>query len=358
VRQLSIEKSFVVHHKRKIYILISFLLTLFMLILSMAIIFELSDLRWNEGLKLMFYYSYGSPAFLFETFLRSVPLLLISIGLIFPFIAGVWNIGAEGQFYIGAIMATATALLLGELPFPIPLIVATLSSCLGGALYALIPAFLRVKYDINELLTSLMLNFVAYYFLSYLLFGPLKNPMTQFPETSPIPLSSRAPALIPNTRFNILTILAFVIVPITYISLTRTKFAVLIRYMGANLEAALCMGININKLIYTTMALSGALAGFAGAHEVLGVLYALRMGISMNYGYVGIGLAYFGNLNPLGVFLVSLLAAGIINGTLMLSFFYNIPVGVYQVLLGAIPLFVIVSRRITCRVLNKSNLGI
>lgn len=324
-----------------------------LIVASLALIFEISGVNWVHGLSLTLYYGYGTTAFLLESLLRSVPLFLISIGLIFPFTAGVWNIGAEGQFYIGAIVTAGTALAFSSLPFPIPLVLATLSGCLGGTLYALIPAFLRVKYGINELLTSLMLNFVAYHLTSYLLLGPMKNPLTQFAETPPMPETAVAPVLVPSTRFNALTVIALIMVLASYIALTKTRFAISIRYMGANPVAAQCSGIDINRLVYITMGISGALAGLASAHEVLGVIRAVRMGISMNYGYVAIGLAYFGGLHPVGAFAVSLLAAGVINGTLMASFFYNIPIGVYEVLLGMVPLYVVASRKIADKIVRS-----
>lgn len=326
--------------------ILPFLLGFSLLLLFVTLLFLFAGADPLASCQLLFYYGFGSYTYLIETVLRSVPLLLISLGLVFTFIAGVWNIGAEGQFYIGAIVTAAVALNTAWLPFPIPLILAVLGGCLGGALYALIPAYLRVSRNINEVLTTLMLNYIAIYIVSYLILGPLRNPTTNFAETPPIPKSAMLPRITPELRVNWLSILAFITIPITLLLLNRTRFGLSIKFMGQNPTAADFIAIDKRRLILKTMFLSGFLTGLAAAHEVLGVIHAVRQGISSSYGYVSIGIAYFGGLHPIGVLLISLLAAGIINGTRLVSFFLGIPIGLSDILFGTLPLFIFISNRI------------
>ncbi|MEM1561163.1 MAG: hypothetical protein QXN35_06385, partial [Ignisphaera sp.] len=203
----------------KIVNVVSFFLGFSILLLFTVLLFLVAGLDPLTSIHLLFYYGFGSPNYLIEALLRSVPLLLISLGLMFTFIAGVWNIGAEGQFCIGAIVAASIALYTAWMPFPIPLILATIGGGLGGALYALVPAYLRAVRNINEVLTSLMLNYIAIYFVSYLILGPLRNPTTNFAETPPIPETAIAPRILSGYRLNYLSILAFTLIPITLIVL-------------------------------------------------------------------------------------------------------------------------------------------
>ncbi|MEM0153079.1 MAG: ABC transporter permease [Ignisphaera sp.] len=335
----------------KIVNVVSFFLGFSILLLFTVLLFLVAGLDPLTSIHLLFYYGFGSPNYLVEALLRSVPLLLISLGLMFTFIAGVWNIGAEGQFCIGAIVAASIALYTAWMPFPIPLILATIGGGLGGALYALVPAYLRAVRNINEVLTSLMLNYIAIYFVSYLILGPLRNPTTNFAETPPIPETAIAPRILSGYRLNYLSILAFTLIPITLIVLSKTGFGMSIRFMGQNPIAADFIAIDRKRLILRTMFISGFLAGLAAAHEVLGVVHAVRQGISSSYGYISIGIAYFGGLHPIGIFLVSLLAAGIINGTRLICFFLGIPIGLSDILFGALPIFVFISNRVVERLI-------
>ncbi len=338
----------------KMISIVSFFLGFLMLLLFIVILFIFVGLEPITSLQLLFYYGFGTLNYFIEALLRGVPLLLISLGLMFTFMAGVWNIGAEGQFYVGAIITVAIALYSAWMPFPLPLILATLGGGLGGALYALLPAYLRVSRNINEVFTTLMLNYIAIYTISYLLLGPLRNPTTNFAETPPVPESALSPRILPHYRLNWLSILAFISIPIILIIRNKTNFGLSIKFMGQNPTAAEFIGIDKNRLILKTMLLSGFLAGLAAAHEVLGVVHAVRQGISPGYGYISIGVTYFGSLHPIGIFLISILAAGIINGARLVSFFLGIPIGLSDILFGALPLFIFISNKIVERLLiNK-----
>jgi simple sugar transport system permease protein len=324
-----------------------------LLLLLIMVLFLLSGLNPITSCQLLFYYGFGTTTYLSEAFLRSIPILFISLGLMFPFMAGIWNIGAEGQFYVAAIVSAAIAIYSAWMPFPIPLILSIIGGCLGGAVYALIPAYLRVTRNVNEIFTSLMLNYIAIYSVSYLILGPLRNPTTNFAETPPIPGSAIIPRIFPNLRLNFLSILAFISIPITLIIINNTSFGLSLKFMGQNPIAAEFIAIDKKRIIITTMFISGFLTGLAAAHEVLGVVHAVRQGISSNYGYISIGIVYFGGMNPIGIFLISLLAAGIINGTRLVSFFTGIPIGLSDMLFGALPLLIFISNKAVEKILNS-----
>ncbi|OYT51904.1 MAG: sugar ABC transporter permease [Desulfurococcales archaeon ex4484_204] len=297
----------------------------------LALVMYLIGVDPIKGLRTLFYSSFGNAYYVTETLVRATPILMVSLGLMFAFSAGVWNIGAEGQLYIGGVAAAVTAISLGWLPPPIPLIVAWVAGGVAGALWAFPPAALKAKYGINEVFTTLMLNYVAIYFVSYLLHGPLMNPTTLFPETVTLPESSWLPRVVPGYRLHAGTIALFaVFVPLTYLVIKRTPVGFNLRLVGSNPELARSCGINIGRQVMLTLMLSGFFAGLSGANEVTGVVLKMRPDISPGYGYMGIAVALLGRLNPVGIALASIFMAGVVNGSYTISMMLKIPIGIAQ----------------------------
>ena len=288
-----------------------------------------------------------SPSSIPETFIRATPLLLIGIGLAVVFRARIWNIGAEGQFYIGGMVASVLGIMFKDagtsLAFPIIIFIAGL----GGAIWALTPAILKALYGVNEVITTLMFNYIATYLVSYLLHGPFRDPISMFPETEMINPTLWAPIIVQGTRLHIGVLLAFVIVvPLAYLFLKKSVFGLKLDILGSSPRTAEYANINSTRLIIQAMLISGFLAGLAGGFEVLGIQHKMRLELSpptSPYGYTGIAVALLGHLNPLLIALTSFFLGGIINGSMTMHRMSQIPVGMAGIIQALIIIFVLIS---------------
>ena len=249
-----------------------------------------------------------------ETIVKAIPLSLAALGVALAFRARLWNIGAEGQFYGGVLVATALALGFPNLPAPviIPLMVA--GGLLGGAIWGLLPGLLRAWLDVNEIISSLMLNYVALLLTNYFIFGPWKDPNGRnFPVTATFSDDSRLPILVENTRIHFGLVFAIVAAGFVWLLLGRTKWGFELKVMGDNLKAARYAGINITRNIIIAFVLSGALAGLAGMSEVTGVAGRLQQNLSPGYGYTAIIIAWLARLNPWAIIIVAILFGGLVS---------------------------------------------
>ncbi|MED5226137.1 MAG: ABC transporter permease [Pseudomonadota bacterium] len=245
-----------------------------------------------------------------ELIVKATPLILIGAGLSIGFKANVWNIGAEGQFTMGAIAGGGTALFLSNQESLLVLPVVLAMGIIGGAVWGMIPAFLKTKYNANEILTSLMLSYVALLMLSYLVHGPWRDPGGyNFPESEIFSDSAMLPVLLQGTRLNLGTIFALLSVLITYLLLSRTVLGYQFKVVGLAPLAARYAGFNRSKLIWLSMIISGGLAGLAGIAEVSGTIGQLLPSVSPGYGFTAIIVAFLGRLNPIGVLFAGLILA-------------------------------------------------
>lgn len=298
----------------------------------------------GEALFWLFYGGF-SPALIPETFIRATPLLFVSLGLAVAFSAKIWNIGAEGQLYIGGVVTATLALYISGAPSPIALPMLILVSGIAGALWALIPAILRAIYGINEVITTLMFNYIAIYFVSYLLNGPLRDPVSLFPETTTISSSLWLPIVVPGTRLHLGVILAFLIMtPIMWFFLKRTALGLKLEILGSGEKTAKYAGIESVRMIIIAMLISGFMAGMAGGVEVLGIQHKMRLEISpptSPYGYTGIAVALLGYLNPLLIAATSFFLGGIMNGSTTMHRMVGVPVGMAGIIQAFIILFIL-----------------
>lgn len=335
--------------------LIPFLFSLFSVVLAIgvvALVIYVMGINPAEALYYLYYGALGNYNYVSELFVRSTPILLVSLGLAIAFTARIWNIGAEGQLYIGGLVAAIVALNSAHLPSIIAIPLIWITAGIAGALWALIPAYLKAKYEINEVFTTLMMNYVAIYFVSYMLHGPLMDPVSLFPETPTLPENTWLPRIFPGYRFHIGILLSlFVLVPFTYFILMRTSFGFKLRLIGSGYEVAKYSGVNIEKYIIYTMLLSGFFAGLAGANEVTGVVLKMRPDISPGYGYTGIAVALLGRLNPIGVALASIFMGAIINGSYTMSLKARVPVGLAFLIQGIIIITVVIGEFIIRRLI-------
>ena len=247
-----------------------------------------------------------------DALVRATPLIIAGLAVALAFRGGVFNIGAEGQLLVGAIASTGVTLALGDLLGRFVIIIALLAAATAGALWAGIAAELRRRFHVLEIISTIMLNFIAIHLVSYLVRGPLQEPTRIYPQTESLPASVHLPVLFPGTRLHAGFALAIVLAIALSWLLRKTAVGFRIRATGASPLAASITGrIDIRKTSFRVFLVSGALAGVAGGIEVSGVTFALYENLSPGYGYTAIAVALIAGLNPLGI-----IASGIFFGAL------------------------------------------
>ena len=244
--------------------------------------------------------SLGSEyAFFSGTLLRATPLILTGLAVTIAFTAGVMNIGAEGQLLAGGMAATAIGFRVGMLSAWLAIPAALVAGVAAGAAWASVPAWLRRRFGVLEVISTIMMNFVALYLVGYLVRGPLQEPTRIYPQSAPLPDAVRLP-LFADTRLHIGFAIAIVCAVGMWWTLRATAAGFRVRVIGANPEAAHNAGlVDVHAATFRTFLVSGGLAGLAGAVEVSGVTYSLYENLSPGYGYTAIAVALVGALNPL-----------------------------------------------------------
>lgn len=260
-----------------------------------------------------------------EVLVKATPLLLTGAAVTFAFLAGFWNIGAEGQLYAGATAATAIGIQMqGVSPWiAIPLMIA--GGFAAGSLWILIPALMKIKLAIDEVVTTLLLNSIALFIVSALLNGPWRNPISQWPQSPEIAAAAIFPKLIPRSRLHLGFILAILIIIALWFIFTRTAFGLKMRAVGMSPAAARFAGIDVERTTLTAALISGGIAGLAGVNEVAGIHYHLIDAISPGYGYTGIIVATLGTLNAWGVALAAIFIGLIDTGSQTVSRALGVP---------------------------------
>jgi simple sugar transport system permease protein len=255
---------------------------------------------------------FAALALLGDMLVRATPLILAGLAVAVAFQAGILNIGAEGQLLIGACAATAVSLKLGQYLGSGTIILALITGALAGAAWAAIAAELRNRFHVLEVISTIMLNFIALYLISFLVHGPLQEPTHIYPQTSSIPPYSRLPVIFHGTRLHAGFILAIAAGGVAWWIIRNTAAGFRLRLTGANPQAARLAGmIDTARTTRNVFLVSGALAGLAGAIEVQGVTFALYENISPGYGYTAIAVALLAQLSPAWV-----IASGILFGAL------------------------------------------
>ena len=284
-----------------------------------------------------------TPYGLSETLVKAIPLMIMGLGVGIAFRMLLWNIGAEGQYCMGAVAACGAALSLPHLPslFIIPLMLT--AGFLAGALWGAIPAALKAYFRTNEIITTLMMNYIAIYFTEYLIYGPWKDPAGyQFPMTAVIPQAAFLPQF-GMTRIHWGILVAVLLITIFYVVLNKTRWGYEIRVIGENPEAARYSGIDIKKNIILVLMVSGGLAGLAGMCELAGIQHRLQHGFNLGYGYTAIIIAWLAKLQPRAIIFVSFLFAGLmVSGDLLQMTIPGAGTGLSAVLQGII-LFVVLA---------------
>lgn len=244
-----------------------------------------------------------------EVLVSSIPLILTGVSVALAFRAGYWNIGAEGQLLMGAVAGAGVGMLVSDQSRILVLPIVILAGAAAGALWALVPALLRVKMGIDEVVTTLLLNPVALLIVTALLSGPWADPETGFPESERIAESAQFPILVPRSRLHLGFLVGLAIAGLVWFVLSRTVAGLRVRAVGSGPKAARFAGISVGRTLLTVALTSGAIAGIAGASEVSGIQYRLTGGLSAGFGYTGIVVATLGALAMPTVVLAALLLA-------------------------------------------------
>jgi simple sugar transport system permease protein len=250
-----------------------------------------------------------------EVLLASTPLAFTGLSVAIAFRCGFWNIGAEGQFIVGAIAATFFALTWPDLPGAVAIPLALVAGAVVGALWALVPALLRTRYRIDEVVTTLLLNPVALLLLQGLLNGPWRNPSSGFPESQTFASGYRFPHVIPGTRVDLGFAVALAIALALWVVLSHTAVGLRMRAVGLSPDASRFNGIAVERTLLRSAVVSGAVAGLGGVSQVCGLRGQLTTEISAGFGYTGIVVATLAALTAGGVVLVAILLADVVVGS-------------------------------------------
>lgn len=310
---------------------VEFGVPLFSIVLGLllgSILFAIVGVNPLDAYSILLSGSFGSPHAISETLVKAIPLMLCALGTAIAFKASFWNIGAEGQLQMGAFAATWVALTIGTLPSPISIPAMFIAGFLIGGAWGLIPAILKTKLGADEIVTTLMMNFIAIFWVYYWVYGPWRDPEAYgvsrsyiFPEPSQLPT-------IPGTRIHITLFIALAAAFMLYTMLYRTKIGYEIRVIGNNPRAAVYAGMKATLVILFVNFLCGGLSGMAGVGEVAGVTKALLKGFSPGYGYTAIIIAWLAKLHPIGVIIASILFGGLLVGGHTVQVLFGIPIAI------------------------------
>ena len=314
-------------------------------LLAISVIFTVFGVNPFYALAKIFSGSFGSLYGIKETITKAIPLILIGSGLALAFRAKFWNIGAESQLLMGAIFGTWVGLNWGpHLPPAVIVPLMFLAGFIGGALWGLIPAILKIKFSINEVISTLMMNYICNEFLTLLIVGPWRGKTKfGFPYTDDLPASATL-SLIPGSRIHYATLLiALITVAVLGILVYKTRFGYEVRVIGENPEAAKYSGIDFFSTTVIIMLISGGVAGLAGVGEVAGIHHYLSYpaSISSGYGFTAIIVAWLAKLNPMYVILSALFFAGILVGGDAIQISLGLPAATVQIFNGTLLVFLI-----------------
>lgn len=312
------------------------------LILNLSIILLISGFLGGVNIRDVFRLFLGSTIGSLDSILRvlakTTPILISTLGLIVAFRSGVWNIGGEGQIVLGALTATGICLFLDIPPF-LAILLSFLVSFLVSGVYAVFAGFLKAMWDVNEVVVTMMQNFIAFALLQYLIDGPWNWGVGLYPRTAMVPPETRLPFV--KFPLSSMFIITLILVYVTYLLLNRTVLGYEMRAMGDNEKVAFSHGIDTKRLTIMSMMLSGGMCGLAGSGLVLGYFFRAQAGISGNYGFYAIAAAFIAYNRAILAPFSSLLIAFIYEGTLGLTAI-GLPHRLCEAIVGIVFLLVLI----------------
>jgi ABC-type uncharacterized transport system permease subunit len=296
--------------------------------------------------------AFGSTNAIAETLVKATPFLMVGLGICISFRGNVMNIGGEGQMILGAIFATWLGLNIKGLPGWLLITISMLGGAIGGGIWGGIPGVLKAYFNVNEILSTIMMNAIAVQLMNYLLSGPMIDPaqakaVSLIPQTARLDEMYRLPRLAP-TRLHLGALIAVILAILVYILLWRTTLGYRIRAVGENRDAAKYGGIKVQRYVVIALLLSGAFSGLAGATQVFGVNYRIitdgsAIGFTGNAGFNGIVAALFGQLHPILTIPASIFFGGLLVGANTMQRMVQVPSALITALNGLVVIFVVSS---------------
>lgn len=295
---------------------------------------------------------FGSFYSVSEVLVKATPLILTGLGVAVGARSGFINIGAEGQLYMGAIAVTGIAFWFNDLPaiLMIPLVI--LGGFVLGGVWSVIPGFLKARFGISEVITTLMFNYIAISIVGILVRTVLKDPASSLPMSAFLPDSATLPVLMSATRLHAGLLVALISVVLIWILVWKTPAGYEMRAVGLNPRACKCSGISVYKNIIRSSLISGGLAGIAGVCEVSGLHHKLLEGISPGYGYIAIIVALLGKNHPLGVVISALGIAALQVGSLGMQRMAGVPTSISSIIMGVVVLLILARKSLFRRLLT------
>lgn len=288
----------------------------------------------------------GTPRSIGESLLRAAPLLLIAVTLAPSLRARLFNLGAPGQMALGAAAATGVALSLPTLPGPVLIILGALAAALAGVLGAVVPAFMKARWNINEIITTIALNFLAFYFVQFLVSGPWQSDFASIPQSDPIDERAWLPIAIEGTRAHWGLALAVVAVVALFL-IDRTRFGYRQKLFASNPSVSRLAGVRPQRTVFTVMVTAGLGAGLAGWLQVAGVDHRLYATVSDPVGYAGLFVALLGATRPWGMLVAAVLLGGLLQGGQSLQIGVGLSPEIVQVFIGLVLLgYAVASRNV------------
>ena len=284
---------------------------------------------------------FGTKSSFAEIFVKACPLILTGLGCAVAFRTGFFNIGAEGQFYVGALAATMVALGLPQVPGMVRIVLCFVAAFVCGGLWALIAAVFKTRFNISEIIVTIMLNYIVINFLGYAVRSFLMDPAGNVPQSAKIDQAVQLPNLITSTRFHAGIVLAFVLAAVVWFLMEKTTVGYELKAVGLNPRAAACNGVPVVRSIISSAFLSGGLAAIAGSIEVLAIQKKLMEGISADCGYTAVLIALVAFNRPLGVVAVAILYAAMEVGASSMQRQLGVPSAIVSILIGVVVVLIL-----------------
>jgi len=310
-----------------------------------AVVLYVTGYSPSEAYIALFRGAFGDFYAVGQTLMKATPITFTALAFLFSFKSGLFNIGGEGQLLMGAFASAVVGASLQGMPAPIHIATALLAGATAGGLWGLVPAFLRARFGAHEVITTMMLSYVAEYFTSYLVNYPFKAP-GWVAQTVPVSESARLPRILPPTQLSASIYVAVLLVIAMEFVLRRTVLGYEVRAAGLNADAAENSGIDVGRSMVIALVVSGAIAGLGGSGEILGVHRRFIDGFSPGYGWDGLAVALVGGLSPVGTFLAAILFGALRSGGMVMTRATGVPLDIIFLLQSLVILFVAAPRLI------------
>lgn len=295
-------------------------------VIAGGLVMRFSGFHPLQTYAVLFRGAFGSLTQWAETLKSATPLLLIGLGIALAFQAGAFNIGAVGQMYLGALLAVMVGARFEGLPAPLHVLLATAAAAMAGGIWASICSVLKTRYGANEVITTILLNYVAIHLIDFMISGPIQAPDRYgTPISWPVLPAVNYAKLIPHSQLHAGFLLAVAAVPLSFLVMRYTTLGHRIRMVGLNPEAARYAGVRVHQTFFTAFFISGALAGLAGGVEILGYRNRLTTGFAPSTGYDAIAVALLGQFHPAGVALSAIFFGALSTGATALEATARVP---------------------------------